>query len=305
MYHQSSFSQSPYSILGVSQNASKEEIKKAYKEIALACHPDKLGNITDPIERENKIDMFKNATVAYETLTQNTHHSQDIHWDDGMDWNSVWDIFFKDGDETKEIIKDVFVDMATMFIQSKIYPKSYYAPSSNYSPKITHDITFKVTYREIMQNTKRKLRLILVDIDEPVFIDVYCGKFPLSVKEFTDDDDRDHEIIINMEIAKLEGYDHLISKSDSIDLITSIEIDLLDYINGCDKKIAYVDGNNIDIYVPPFQKDFVEIAKKGINGGTLLVNISIKIIDKGSWDVLSQENKVSMIRILDLLYKTI
>lgn len=305
MNHQTSFSQSPYNILGVSQNASKEEIKKAYKEIALACHPDKLGNIADPIEREKKIDMFKNATVAYETLTQNTQHSQDIHWNDAMDWNSIWNIFFKDGDETKEIIKDVFVDMATMFIKNKIYPKSYYTPSSNCNAKITHDITFKVTYREIMQNTKRKLRLILVDIDEPIFIDVYCGMFPCSIKEFTDDDDRDHEIVINMEISKMEGYDHLISKSNNIDLITSIEIDLRDHINGCDKMIPYVDGSNINISVPPFHKDFIEISKKGVNGGTLFVNISIKIFDKDCWSVLSQDNKASMIRILELLYKTI
>lgn len=305
MNYQSSFSQSPYSILGVAQNASKEEIKKAYKEIALACHPDKLGNITDPVEREKKIDKFKNATVAYERLTQDTHYYQDISWDERMDWNGIWNMFFKDGQETKEMIKDAFVDMATMFIQSKIYPKSYYAPSSNLNPKITHDITLKVTYREIMQNVKKKLRLILVDIEEPIFVDVYCGMFPCSVKEFTDDDDQDHEIIINMEIAKMDGYDHLISKSGSIDLITSIEIDLLDFIKGCEKDIPYVDGSLINVSVPPFHKNFIELSKKGLNGGTLLVNISIKIIEKDAWEVLSEGNKASMIRILETIYKTI
>lgn len=305
MNYQSSFSQTPHSVLGVAPNASKEEIKKAYKDIALACHPDKLGNITDPNEREKKIEKFKNATVAYETLTQNTHHYQDINWGDKMDWNSIWNIFFQDGNETKDMIKDAFVDMATMFIQSKIYPKSYYSPSSNLNPKITHDITLKVTYREIMLNVKKKLRLILVDIDEPIFVDVYCGMFPCSIKEFTDDDDQDHEIIINMEIAKIDGYDHLISKSGNIDLITSIEIDLLDYINGYEKEILYVDGSMMNISVPPFQTKFIELSKKGLKGGTFLINISIKIIEKDAWEALSESDKASMIRILESLYKTI
>lgn len=50
----------PYSILGVLPNASKDEIRKAYKKLALKHHPDKGGS---PEE-------FKKITDAYESLTQ-------------------------------------------------------------------------------------------------------------------------------------------------------------------------------------------------------------------------------------------
>ena len=56
-----------YQILGVSKNASKDEIKKAYRKLALQYHPDKHSNKGD--EESKKIeDKFKEASAAYEIL---------------------------------------------------------------------------------------------------------------------------------------------------------------------------------------------------------------------------------------------
>ncbi len=51
-----------YEILGVSKNATAEEIKKAYRKVALKYHPDRNP---DDKEAENK---FKEAAEAYEVL---------------------------------------------------------------------------------------------------------------------------------------------------------------------------------------------------------------------------------------------
>ena len=51
-----------YSILGISKNANKDEIKKAYHRNALKYHPDK-------IKGENAEEMFKKVVEAYEVLS--------------------------------------------------------------------------------------------------------------------------------------------------------------------------------------------------------------------------------------------
>ena len=52
-----------YDILGVAETATKDEIKKAYRNLAVKYHPDK-----NPGDAEAE-EKFKEATEAYETLT--------------------------------------------------------------------------------------------------------------------------------------------------------------------------------------------------------------------------------------------
>lgn len=57
----------PYSVLGVSQNASDEEIKKAYRELARKYHPDNYQNnpLADLAE-----EKMKEINQAYDTITK-------------------------------------------------------------------------------------------------------------------------------------------------------------------------------------------------------------------------------------------
>jgi molecular chaperone DnaJ len=51
-----------YEVLGVNKNASKDEIKKAYRKLAIKYHPDQNAGNTEAEEK------FKEATEAYEVL---------------------------------------------------------------------------------------------------------------------------------------------------------------------------------------------------------------------------------------------
>ena len=60
-----------YDILGVSKNASQDEIKKAFRKKARQYHPD--VNKNNPKEAEAK---FKEANEAYEVLSDETKKAQ-------------------------------------------------------------------------------------------------------------------------------------------------------------------------------------------------------------------------------------
>ena len=67
-----------YDILGVNKNAENEEIKKAYKKLALRFHPDKN-------DAPGSKEVFNKITTAYQNLTSQranptNKNSQSQNW---------------------------------------------------------------------------------------------------------------------------------------------------------------------------------------------------------------------------------
>lgn len=59
-----------YEVLGVDRNASQDEIKKAYRKIAIKYHPDK-----NPGDKSAE-EKFKEAAEAYEVLSNTDKRTQ-------------------------------------------------------------------------------------------------------------------------------------------------------------------------------------------------------------------------------------
>src|SRR6195952_50475 len=56
-----------YETLGVAKNASEDDIKKAYRKLAMKHHPDRNQGEGDDTKKSE--DKFKEAKEAYEMLT--------------------------------------------------------------------------------------------------------------------------------------------------------------------------------------------------------------------------------------------
>lgn len=151
-----------YQILGVSKNASYDEIKKAYRKLAMIYHPDR--NQGDK-EAEEK---FKDINEAYDVLSDaekrkkfdslgNTQKEDDFYNygkkyntsddDDDDDW--AWLDFYKkykgnswfNTDKFSEFFKDVFGKATSSFNKGRDYYASYNISllEAYYGTKITMD----------------------------------------------------------------------------------------------------------------------------------------------------------------------
>ena len=65
-----------YEVLGVTKNAPEQDIKKAYRRIAMKNHPDRNPDNKDADH------LFKEATEAYEVLSNNEKKKKNIRSDE-------------------------------------------------------------------------------------------------------------------------------------------------------------------------------------------------------------------------------
>lgn len=56
-----------YSILGISPNATNDEIKKAYRKMAIEYHPDKVSYLGEDVQKSAK-EKFQKIADAYESI---------------------------------------------------------------------------------------------------------------------------------------------------------------------------------------------------------------------------------------------
>ena len=58
---------SSYKILEIDQSSSNEEVKKAYRRMAMKYHPDKVGHLGEEI-RKSANEKFTRVNEAYEKI---------------------------------------------------------------------------------------------------------------------------------------------------------------------------------------------------------------------------------------------
>ena len=64
-----SYSKDPYRVLGVESSASDDEVKRAYRRMAMKYHPDRVAGMSEEMQR-NAAEQMKEINEAYDIIKQ-------------------------------------------------------------------------------------------------------------------------------------------------------------------------------------------------------------------------------------------
>jgi DnaJ-class molecular chaperone len=280
----------PYKVLDIPENSSIEDVKRTFRNIALKSHPDKLNNIDDPVLKKKKIREFMEASNAYNSIINQTWKSNNPFENDPEFDTDEYDVSYEDWIDTFNQFKesDLFKEMVNVFkkFTSRI---------------VKHNIKADIKYNDYFNNNKKKLRLFLKNIEEPVYISLDCKKYPSHTINYFDNNDNEHEITISMNLindpTQNDGYYHI-----EDDIHYDMDIDLLEWTIGGNRKHIFINGDIIDITIEPFTTHFIK-KLYGIRKGNLIINFKPIPINKDKWLNLLDADKVEFIKILNLLKK--
>ncbi len=65
----SSYNKDPYRVLGIDSSATDDEVKKAYRRMAMKYHPDRVAGMSEELQR-NAAEQMKEINEAYEVIKQ-------------------------------------------------------------------------------------------------------------------------------------------------------------------------------------------------------------------------------------------
>jgi len=143
-----------YEILGINKNASKDEIKKAYRQMAMKYHPDK-----NPDNKEAE-EKFKEAAEAYEVLSNEDKKARyDQFGHEGMRGGF--------GNQGFTDVNDIFSHFSDIFGGSSIFDDFFGGGGqrgrsqrrSSGRPGSDLRVTLKLTLEEIAAGVTKKLRI--------------------------------------------------------------------------------------------------------------------------------------------------
>ena len=114
----------PYQILGVSRNATDDEIKKAYRSLSRKYHPD--ANLDDPKEAEEK---FKEVQQAYQQIMQERSYGGSADGNgqggyNGAPFGGFWQYGGFNTQQRQETQEDTHMQAAANYINNGYYQEA-------------------------------------------------------------------------------------------------------------------------------------------------------------------------------------
>ena len=266
-------------ILGLDITATKEDIKKAYKAIALKTHPDKLTNLSDSEKKEKEL-QFKEVSEAYQRLI-----------DDNFTEDILNDIFagFEGGGSGMKM----FSGMASKLFQSGAFQGAF---QDQFQSIFKASVT--ITYYDLIYQRKIEKDFTLCGIPTKAVID--CSKFPRQqiTRSFNG---LSSTADIQMKLEETDEYQNEILPNGKVNLIYNMYISHYDYYKGFSHSFTHIDGNKVNFKTKKMSKKILKIKDRGLNGGDLLIKLTLFNPNNKNLEKIKKEDYEKFLDILNTL----
>jgi len=292
-----------YELLGVSKNAPKDEIKKAFRKLAKQYHPDKTKN------DKAKEEKFKKINEAYAVLSNDKKRKQyDTFGAEDFSRRFSQEDIFKgysfDGFFDDESLKNIFRGnvFSEIFGQGARKSRGGRRGSSSFGfenlfenqepggftnnpgnrPPQQSEVELTVSLEDVVSGAKKRVSLDTGQGVETIEIAIPLGiedgkKIRLKGKGTFDPYTGQRGDLH----CKISVSPHPVFQRKGKDLIVDAEVKLTDLVLGGKTRINTIDNNTIELKIPPHSKNnrVLRIKGKGIPAcrGTEEGNLLVKL----------------------------
>lgn len=283
-----------YKILGVSKNASLDEIKKAYKKLAIKWHPDK--NLNNKEEAEEKFKVISEAysilsdeekRILYDAKSNNNFNFQKVNPQD------IFNTFFKNNPFPSRHFNDYDDDIPE---ESFDDPLKY--DKKNKKDRIKGDTSYfniNCTLTELYYGKDKEIKIIRsvngIGHKKKFVIKIKKGwkqGTSITFKNSGNEDDNisPGDVVFFIKEVKEENW-----VRENNDLKHTINLSYNQALNGTEYILKHINGQNIPLDLAPFNSSKQVIILKNMGMpikdtseyGDLYIDFDIEINSKRNW----------------------
>jgi len=247
-----------YKILGVEKKASTDEIKKAYRKLAMKYHPDR-----NPDDKSAE-EKFKEISEAHEVLSdpekRKKYDRLGSNWKQyqtgGQDFSDIFSQFGKGGGRqyrTSGNFEDIFGNMSGFsdFFESFFGGSSFdndRSTSHRTTKGADYEATLYIMLEEAYSGTTKEISIEGKKLRLKINPGTKDGKkLRLSKQGAVSQSGGDRgDLYLTIKIQKHPFYEF-----DGTNLVYDLSIDLYSAVLGSKKKFKTLSGKNINLSIPP------------------------------------------------------